>query len=176
MSLTDILMVAATALSPLIAVQVTKYLDGRNEARVRKLLVFKALMATRAYTLSIRHVEALNSIDLEFSAKSRPEKRVLGCWELYLDHMNQSRWESQQAWEDKRVDLLCDLLFAMAQSLGYDFSKSQIKNMAYAPTGHRMVDSEQQALRQLGVEVLQGKRAVKVVVAESSERSSDKAQ
>ena len=48
MTLTDILMVLATAISPLIAVQVTRYLDDRNEVRGRKLKVFKTLMATRA--------------------------------------------------------------------------------------------------------------------------------
>ena len=69
MILTDVLMVSATALSPLIAVQVTRYLDDCNEERGRKLSVFKTLMATRAYTLSPAHVEALNRIDLGAGTK-----------------------------------------------------------------------------------------------------------
>lgn len=81
MTLTDFLMIAATALSPLIAVQVTRYLDDRNEARGRKLAVFKTLMATRAYNISHRHVEALNSIDLEFLPKKPAEKAVLDVWQ-----------------------------------------------------------------------------------------------
>lgn len=87
MSTTDILMILATALSPLIAVQVTRYLDDRNEERGRKLRVFKTLMATRAYNLSPAHVEALNSIDLEFSQKKKGEKLVVEQWQQYLDHL-----------------------------------------------------------------------------------------
>jgi len=76
MSLTDILMIAATAISPLIAVQVTRFLADQNDDRARKLKVFKTLMATRAYSLSPGHVEALNSIDLEFAGGSKGEKQV----------------------------------------------------------------------------------------------------
>lgn len=87
MSLTDILMVLATGLSPLIAVQVTRYLDDKNEERGRKSKIFKTLMATRAYTLAPAHVEALNRIDLEFSSKRKTEKAVLDVWQQYLDHL-----------------------------------------------------------------------------------------
>ncbi|MFX6755224.1 DUF6680 family protein, partial [Acinetobacter baumannii] len=59
----DILMIIAVLLSPVIAVQVTRYLDNKKEARERQLWVFKTLMATRALSLSPHHVEALNRID-----------------------------------------------------------------------------------------------------------------
>lgn len=127
MTLPDILMIAATALSPLIAVQVTRHLDDRNEERGRKLQVFKTLMATRAYNLSPSHVEALSRIDLEFSASRRSEKAVLDVWQQYLDHLG-SKSLAGEAWNDKRVDLLVDLLHAMGKSLGYDFNKTKIKN------------------------------------------------
>ena len=77
MTITDVLIILATAISPLIAVQVTRYLDDRNEVQGRKLKVFKTLMSTRAYSLSPAHVESLNSIDLEFSIKRPNEKVVL---------------------------------------------------------------------------------------------------
>jgi hypothetical protein len=93
MTTTEILMIVATALSPLIAVQVTRFLDDRNEERGRKLHVFKTLMATRAYNISHRHVEALNSIDLEFSSKKPFEKEVLDVWQQYLDHLGAVRVE-----------------------------------------------------------------------------------
>lgn len=163
MSLTEILMVLATAISPLIAVQVTRYLDDRNEERGRKLQVFKTLMATRAYTLSPAHVEALNRIDLEFSAKRKGEKAVLDVWQQYLDHLGSKTLEGQ-AWADKRVDLLVDLLHAMGKVLGYDFNKTQIKNATYSPTAHGRIDSEQERLRQLTLELLEGKRVMPVHV------------
>ena len=102
-------MVLATAISPLIAVQVTRYLDDRNEERGRKLKVFKTLMATRAYSISPPHVEALNSIDLEFSAQHPKERAVLDIWQQYLDHQGNTGMEAG-AWNVRRVDLLVDLL------------------------------------------------------------------
>ena len=159
MTLTDILMVLAIAISPLIAVQVTRYLDDRNEERGRKLQVFKTLMATRAYTLSTAHVEALNRIDLEFSSKRPLEKAVLDQWLQYLDHLGNQALTGQ-AWADKRVDLL----FAMAKALGYEFNKTQIKNGTYSPTAHGRVESEQENLRRLTLELLESKRSIPIYV------------
>lgn len=167
MSLTDILIVLATAFSPLIAVQVTRYLDDRNEQRGRKLHVFKTLMATRAYTLSIAHVEALNRIDLEFSLKRTKEKEVLNIWQQYLDHLGSKSLEGP-AWADKRVDLLVGLLYAMSKALGYDFNKTQLKNGTYAPTAHGLIESEQERLRQLTLELLEGKRIMPIHVTNIS--------
>jgi hypothetical protein len=81
MPIADALIILATLCGPVIAVQVTRYLDDQKEERGRKLQVFKTLMATRAYTLSPAHVEALNRIDLEFSGK----KKVIEVWRQYLD-------------------------------------------------------------------------------------------
>lgn len=163
MNITDLLMIAATALSPLIAVQVTRYLDDRNEQRGRKLQVYKTLMATRAYNLSSAHVEALNRIDLEFSLGRKGEKVVLEVWQQYLDHLGSKSLEGQ-AWNDKRVDLLVDLLHAMGKSLGYDFNKTQIKNATYSPTAHGRIENEQERMRQLTLEVLEGKRPLPMYV------------
>jgi hypothetical protein len=158
MNFTDILMIAATALSPLIAVQVTRYLDDQNEVRGRKLHVFKTLMATRAYNLSPGHVEALNRIDLEFSSSKKVEIDVLEVWQQYLDHLGSKSLEGQ-AWNDKRVDLLVDLLHAMGKSLGYNFNKTHIKYATYSPTAHGRLELEQERMRQLTLEVLEGKRS-----------------
>lgn len=89
MTLTDVLMIAATAFSPLIAVQVTRHLDDRNEERDRKLKVFKTLMSTRAYNLAPAHVQALNTIDLEFSAKKNQRKGGTG----HLAAIPRSPWQ-----------------------------------------------------------------------------------
>jgi hypothetical protein len=157
MNLTEILTIAATALSPLIAVQVTRRLDDRKEERSRKLQVFKTLMATRANILSPGHVEALNRIDLEFSSKRKQEKAVLDVWQQYLDLLG-NKTMTPDLWAGKRVDLLVDLLHEMAKTLGYDFNKTQIKNGTYAPVGHDRLQQEQEAVRTLVLELLEGKR------------------
>lgn len=157
MTLTDILMITATAISPLIAVQVTRFLDDRNEEQGRKLDIFKTLMATRAYNLSPAHVQALNSIDLEFSAKKASEKAVLDVWQQYLDHLGETQMEPS-AWNLRRVDLLVDLLHAMGKSLNYDFNKTQIKNGTYAPSAHGTQEEEQRKIRAYILEILSGEK------------------
>lgn len=157
MTLTDILMILATGLSPVIAVQVTRFLDERNEERGRKLRVFKTLMATRAYNVSPIHVEALNTIDLEFSSTRPLEKAVLDVWQQYLDHLGNLQMEPG-AWNIRRVDLLVELLYSMGKCVGYDFNKTQIKNGTYSPTVHGRIEDEQSRIRSMTLELLEGKR------------------
>jgi hypothetical protein len=158
MTLTDILMILATACSPLIAVQVTRHLDDRNEERGRKLSVFKTLMATRAANLSLAHVEALNRIDLEFSTKKPQEKAVLDVWQQYLDHLGNNAQLDTNIWSVRRLDLLVDLLYEMSRAVGYEFNKIQIKNGTYSPIAHGKIEEEQLRVRMLVLELLEGKR------------------
>jgi len=48
----------------------------------------------------------------------------------------------------------------MGKSLGYEFNKTQIKNGTYSPMVHGRIESEQERLRQLTLELLEGKRAM----------------
>ncbi|WP_206678156.1 DUF6680 family protein, partial [Citrobacter freundii] len=65
----DILVVISTLIAPLVAIQATRYLDRKREIRSAQQNLFLTLMATRATPTHIRHVEALNSIDVIFSGK-----------------------------------------------------------------------------------------------------------
>lgn len=170
MTLSDALIILATALSPVIAVQVTRFLDDRNEERGRKLRIFKTLMATRAYNISPAHVEALNSIDLEFSTKKTLEKSVLDIWQQYLDHLGNLQMEVG-AWNVRRVDLLVELLYAMGKSVGYDFNKTQIKNGTYSPTAHGRLEIEQSRIRTMIIELLEGVRELPVHVTNQPEKN-----
>ena len=114
-TLTDALIIVAIILGPIIAVQLTRYLDDKKEIRERKLWVFKTLMATRNYTTSALHVEALNRIDLEFDKKDEGERKVIEAWKAYLDLLG-DRALSPEQWSIKRLDLLIDMLHEMAIS------------------------------------------------------------
>jgi hypothetical protein len=46
----------------------------------------------------------------------------------------------------------------MGKSLGYDFNKTQIKNATYSPSIHGRIENEQEKVRQLVLELLEGKR------------------
>lgn len=84
----DWLVVIATLLSPLIAVQVTKWLDRRTQSREEQVRIFKTLMATRAANLDPRHVESLNVIDVVFHAGDKQQIEIRRLWKQYLDHLN----------------------------------------------------------------------------------------
>ena len=86
----------AIFVGPIVAVRLTRYLDDKKEIRERKLWVFKTLMSTRAYIVSVQHVEALNRIDLEFSSKIKKEKQVVNAWKLYLDVLNEKSLSAEQ--------------------------------------------------------------------------------
>ena len=116
MGIADWLMIFAVLFGPIIAVQLTRYLDRIKEIRERKLDIFKTLMATRAYNVSWAHVEALNRIDLEFDHNNKKEKAVIFAWKEYLDLLSNSSINSEQ-WNIKRVDLLVELLHKMAKVL-----------------------------------------------------------
>lgn len=163
MTISDWLMIAAVLLGPIIAVQLTRYLDDKKEERERKLQVFKTLMATRAYVVSWDHVGALNRIDLEFDKNIPNEKAVIEAWKAYLDLLG-DRVMSPELWNTKRVDLLVELLHKMAQVLNYDFDKTHIKNSSYAPAVHGNIEDEQRDIRKGVIELLQGKRSLPMAV------------
>lgn len=172
MSIADWIMIAAVLLGPLIAVQVTRHLDEKKEMRERKLWVFKTLMATRQYSVSPPHVEALNRIELEFSGKIPKEKRVLDAWKEYHDHLSNKQSPLDQ-WGPKRVDLFVEMLHKMAQALDYSFDKVNIKNSSYSPVAHGELENEQQALRRAAIDILEGRRAVPVDIRNSAPSSVD---
>lgn len=163
MTIADALIVLATLGGPVVAVQITRYLDDQRETRGRKLQVFKTLMATRAYTLSPSHIEALNRIDLEFAGSDQSERDVIAVWRQYLDLLGDKTLSPEQ-WGVKRIDLLVDLLHVMGRSLGYDFDKTHIKNATYVPMAQGRLEEEQQAIRTETLELLEGKRVLQMHV------------
>jgi hypothetical protein len=161
MTLTEGLIIAATALSPLIAVQVTKWLDARKEAHDRRLYVFRTLMATRAQRLSTAHVQALNLIDVNFDGSLPGDRDVTTAWKVYLDHLNTGD-PSSAVWLDRYNEHFGSLLLKMGLGLGFDFDPVHIKRAAYSPHAHGELENDQHAIRKAVIDVLQGKAAVRV--------------
>lgn len=160
----DLLVVIATLLSPLIAVQVTEYLNRRRQSRDEQLRIFRTLMATRASTLDMFHVQALNSIDVIFNGRSAKQEAVRRQWKQYLDHLNDKNYPREH-WETKRKELLVDLLDTMGRHLGFNFDKTHLKNQSYYPQGYGDLEAEQSALRRATFEIVSGKRPLPMWVA-----------
>lgn len=163
MKLSDWIMVFAVLLGPIIAVQLTRYLDKKNEERQRKLDLFRTLMATRAYSISWEHVNALNRIDVEFDRNITKEKAVLDAWKSYLDLLNDKTLTTEQ-WNVRRVDLFVDLLHCVAKVLNYEFDKTHIKNSAYSPVAHGNTESENNEIRAGIIKILKGEATFPIEV------------
>ena len=140
--LSDIVIVVATLLGPIFAVQAQKWLERRRETRERRLEIFRNLMATRAAFLSDRHVESLNAISIEFYN----ETDVIDAWKSYLDHLSQE-FMPEDTWRQRRADLFTDLLWKLAKSLGYHYTRVEIQREVYSPKAHDALQQEQAVIR-----------------------------
>ena len=87
--ISNLIMIIAVVVGPIAAVRITRDLDEKRERRGRQLVTFRTLMTTRANNLSPMHVEALNSIDLNFTGSSEAEKAVREAWGVYLNWLSE---------------------------------------------------------------------------------------
>jgi hypothetical protein len=136
-TIADWLLISVTFIGPIAAVQVQKWIERAKEEKNRKLWIFHTLMATRAVRAgSNEHVQALNLIDLAF--RKKPEKNVRDAWALYFDFLAQvaPKEEAQaKAWNEKGVDLLVDLLSAIAITLVLCPGNSLAKSCEFLKNG-----------------------------------------
>ena len=169
MDSTAILTIIAIIVGPILALEIQRRLDKGREAKTRKLWVFKTLMSFRATVLSPQFVQALNLIEVEFTANNDREKAVRTAWKVLLDHFGElGNPDTPPNAHEKTATLTTNLLIAMGKCLGYDFDEVQIKKGAYYPMGLGNVEQEQHALRRGVLDVLQGKRRIPVGVFEDT--------
>ena len=174
MELTDKLIIAATFLGPIMAVQAQKFVEIFRERRQKKLWVFHTLMATRAARLSPDHVQALNMIDITFYGytllgihrRSKIEQGVVNSWREYLDHL-ETRFEEEQAanWQARGDELFVNLLHSIAVDVGFSFDRVQLKKHIYSPVAHGQLEAEQVKLRQLAIGVLSGQEPLSMNIS-----------
>lgn len=135
-----------------------KTLERNKEAHSRRVNVFKALMATRGARLSYRHVEALNTVDLEFYDTKFAS--VVNARDNYYDNLfdrDNNAPNFVAAWADKNNELLAALLYEMAKCLGYKHTLVQIKRNVYTPQAHIDAENDDMAVRKGLAALLQNK-------------------
>jgi hypothetical protein len=167
---TDWGIVASTLVAPLIAVQITRLLDRLNQRRESRVQVFRTLMTTRAVNLAPNHIEALNLIDVVF-VRRRGDRVVREAWRRYFAHLNNKVYP-RDLWNPKRIELLVELLYAMAQNLGYGFDKTLIETQAYSPSSVGSLEEEQQRMRTGLIGVLGGTHPLPVRIVTAAEAAS----
>lgn len=170
MTVSDIMIVLATIIGPVAAVQVQKLVERARERRGKKLWIFQTLMATRAVrAVSNEHVQALNLIELFFDGKSKKEKAVRDAWASYLDFFNNKVGTGQteefyDAHNQRGINHLVALLKTLSTTLGYDFNEVQLKRGAYNPQGHEDDRVNQVAIQKGLAALLSGRQTVKMDV------------
>lgn len=165
---------AATLLGPILAVQAQKAIERASERRSRKSDVFNRLMATRAARVSMDHVQALNMIDLVFygrrflgiQRRSKSEQNVLDAWREYHDHLGtKAEDKTLELWHVKGDELFVNLLYAMAEDVGYKFDRVQLKKGAYSPIAHGDLEFEQSEIRKRTIKLLSGEATLKMDIS-----------
>ncbi len=147
LKLGDIAIVLATFLGPIAAIQAQKIVEARREQQQRRVAIFKTLMATRAAMLSPAHVEAINSIPIEFYGKGNKLKQIGERWKNYLDALSQPNPETP-TWAQNRLEAFNNLLFQISDFLSFSFTALEIKREVYFPTAHAHIQSDQEIIRQ----------------------------
>jgi hypothetical protein len=151
------LTILAIILGPLLAFSVQHWRDIRRDRRNRKLEIFRKLMMTLKVPLAPSHVDAINSIHVEFYG----DKEVLDAWRLYTSHLNQRQapGEALARWAERKFDLLVNLVYLMGQNLDYGgIDEAAIRDNTYVPQGYADVEAEWQQIRKAWLDVLKGQR------------------
>lgn len=144
--------VLATALSPLIAVQVTRALDSRTEKHKERMGIFQNLMAYRkAESESLEFCKAISLVDVVFSSSAKDDSQVLDSLNNYKmevmkiipltsEQISVMTSPEQKAFVDiniqqteSRREALNNLLYAMSQSLGMNISHQSISTNGFWP-------------------------------------------
>jgi len=159
----EIINIFAILMSPIIAIQVQKFLDRKKQNTERRSQIFKILMSTRRARLSVHHIDALNSIDIEFSEKRFTN--VINAWKNYFDALCIN--ETNDSVIQKRNDLYSALLFELAKSTGYEyFTLSDINRNYYYPKGLVDNDNDSLTIRQSITSIVKGEKPIKIKIEE----------
>jgi hypothetical protein len=184
LTVSDWVIVTATLLGPILAVQAQKWIERSRENRARRLQVFHTLMATRGARLSADHVRGLNMIDLSFYGyvglgrkwTSKRDQNVLDAWKEYHDHLSDplhiNTMGTEALWA-QRDELFVNLLYAMGQSLGYQFDRVQLKKSWYSPMAHNQYETRMENLVTAATGVLEGRNPLHIVPGRTDRPNSE---
>jgi len=169
--------ILAILLAPLIALQVSEWLERRRDKRNRRLQIFKTLMATRATPLHLDHINALNMIDIEFYRDDDKAKCVVEAWKLLHAHLHDTSYSLENGkidpnrilqWGDKLNDLMINMLHEMAKCVGYTFEKSSLKKTSYFPSGYGELEQQGHLVREGLAKLFSGKYAIPIEIKDGT--------
>lgn len=104
----------ALAFSPLIAVQVSAWIQRATEKRNRKLWVLSTLLATRHSIFADERLRAINSVEFYF----HDDPQVRHLFREYMTMLGNEGLDNPQGYAERDRKLF-ELINEMAQSLGF---------------------------------------------------------
>jgi len=159
----ELLTVAAIFLGPITALWIQRALDKRREARRKQQEVFRTIWATRTFPqrLQYRHVEALNTVGIDFSKESS----VINAWEEYLDKLNSTEPKEEvhkpQFYKERDPKFFA-LIFAISKSVGYKFTLLEVEKQYYSPQAHGTWAEQDMILRNGVVSLFKNESALPI--------------
>lgn len=170
-TISDGLIVFATLLGPILAVQAQKWIERSREVGKRRESVFTTLMATRSARGSVDHVRALNQIQIAFYdggrvLRNRKCQAVLDAWREYWDHLNTDISQYDEAQHTihgaQILELFANLLGSLAAERGYDFDRVDLKKGGYHPNSMANAEQLGNAIMVNALSVLTGNKAMRI--------------
>jgi hypothetical protein len=156
--------IAAIVAGPIVAVRLTLRFELSREKLRRKYETFHALMKTRRVTLSLEHVTALNVIQTEF----HDDDKVIAAYKKYIDNLggpplpDGATPDVVRKFLEQRDDVFNEMMFEIGRHLGFTLDKRELRKYSYAPQGWVNMEAEQNTIRKLALELLQGNRALPI--------------
>jgi hypothetical protein len=153
------LTIAAIILGPIGAFAIQHFRDERRDNRNRKRRIFQQLLLTLKVPMSPVHVDALNSIPLEFYTDSD----VMEAWREYTAHLNDKNMlrNNSQGWGERKFELLVNLAYEAGKSLGYGhIDKATLRVNIYVPQGYEDNEEQIRQIRLTLLQVLRGERPI----------------
>lgn len=164
---TDVAIIFATIVGPILAVWAAEWRQKRKAQEDRREWVFRTLMTTRGARLSPEHVAAINHI--EFAFPRRGFTQIDDARALYRRHLRSPDSVSpdgavRQAWFNRVNELFADLLHSMAQAIHVPYPKSDITEESYYPDAFAQSAAEINEIRSLSLQVLKDGRPLHIRV------------
>jgi hypothetical protein len=161
LTIAEWLTLAAIVVGPILAVLTQLWMQHRKAKRDTKMWVFNSLMSYRAAILNPLFVQAFNLVDVVFHKNDEVRRKR----KEFQDFVNAAMGRDLTSLEvDKLKDLVAEMLAKMGSELGYSFDHTEIKNTGYYPKAFERLDTAAFMLREKGLEVLEGKANIGVVI------------
>lgn len=178
-TISDGLIILATILGPVLAVQAQKWVERARKTADVRTWIFTTLMNTRSTRMSAAHIDALNGITIAFHDggrrfRSKKSQAVLNKWREYLTYLGQATPTSDAeyaAHAARGTEIFTNLLETMAIERGFEVDRAEIVAGAYYPKGFALGEQQRNEAVDRVMRILRGEKGLRVVL-DSEESSS----